>query len=61
MTNRKSHFMKADMLASQLDTLENPAEIGEEGIVEIRLDAGLEEQARVAIEGLRSAGAIPMC
>lgn len=61
MTNRKSHFMKADMLASQLDTLENPAEIGEEGVVEIRLDASLEEQARVAIEGLRSAGAIPMC
>jgi len=61
MTNRKSHFMKADMLASQLDTLENPAEIGEEGIVEIRLDASPEEQARVAIEGLRSAGAVPMC
>jgi gluconokinase len=61
MTNRESHFMKANMLASQLDTLENPAEIGEEGIVEIGLDASPEEQARVAIEGLRSAGAIPMC
>lgn len=59
MTNRKSHFMKANMLASQLDTLENPA--GEEGAVEIRLDASREEQIRLAIEGLRVVGAIPAC
>jgi gluconokinase len=57
ITNRKSHFMKANMLASQLDALENPA--SEEGVVEIRLDASLDEQIRLAIEGLRAVGAIP--
>jgi len=59
MTNRKSHFMKANMLASQLDALENPA--SEEGAVEIRLDASPEEQIHLAIEGLRVVGAIPAC
>jgi gluconokinase len=59
MTNRKSHFMKANMLASQLDALENPA--SEEGVVEIRLEASLEEQICLAIEGLRVVGAIPAC
>jgi len=61
LTARKSHFMKANMLASQLDTLENPAEIGEEGVVEIRLDASPEEQVRAAMVGLRTVGAIPTC
>jgi len=58
LTVRKSHFMKANMLVSQLDTLENPAEIGEEGVVEVRLDARPEEQVKDAIEGLRIVGAI---
>jgi gluconokinase len=57
LANRTSHFMKANMLASQLDALENPA--SEEGVVEIRLDASPEEQIRLAIEGLRVVGAIP--
>jgi len=61
LTVRKSHFMKANMLASQLDTLEDPAEIGEEGLVEIRLDAKVEEQVKHAIEGLRTVGAISTC
>jgi gluconate kinase len=61
LTVRQSHFMKADMLASQLDTLENPAETGEEGWVEIRLDARPEEQVKDAIEGLRLVGAISTC
>lgn len=58
MTNRKSHFMKANMLQSQLDTLENPAETGEEGIVEIKLDAKPEEQVQAALDGLRTVRAI---
>jgi gluconokinase len=58
LTVRKSHFMKANMLVSQLDTLENPGEIGEEGIVEVRLDAMPEEQVKDAIEGLRIVGAV---
>lgn len=61
LTARKSHFMKANMLASQLDTLENPAEIGEVGVVEIRLDASPEEQVKTAMVGLRTVGAIPSC
>lgn len=61
LTARESHFMKANMLASQLDTLENPAEIGEEGAVEIRLDASPEEQVKAAMVGLRKMGAIPTC
>ena len=59
LTARKSHFMKANMLASQFDTLENPAEIGEEDVVEIRLEASPTEQVRAAIVSLRTVGAIP--
>jgi gluconokinase len=55
---RKSHFMKADMLASQLETLENPAETGEGDFVEIQLAAKPEEQLLAALEGLRAVGAI---
>lgn len=46
MTARGSHFMKANMLGSQLDTLEDPAETSEVGIVQVRLEASLEEQVR---------------
>ena len=59
LTARKSHFMKANMLASQFDTLENPAEIGEEDVVEIPLEASPAEQVRAAIVSLRTVGAIP--
>jgi gluconokinase len=52
MMRRESHFMKANMLASQLEILENPAERGETGIVEIRLEKGGEEQVWAAVEGV---------
>jgi gluconokinase len=58
MTARESHFMKADMLGSQLDTLEDPAETGEAGIVQVGLEGKLEEQVRTVLEGLRTVGAI---
>ncbi|KAI9511998.1 P-loop containing nucleoside triphosphate hydrolase protein [Russula earlei] len=58
MTNRKGHFMKANMLRSQLDALESPTKTGEEGIVEIELEASEEEQVRAALKGLRTVGAI---
>lgn len=53
MMSRESHFMKADMLGSQIEILENPAERGEKGIVEIRLESRAEEQVRAAVEGVR--------
>jgi gluconokinase len=53
MMSRESHFMKANMLASQIEILENPAERGEVGVVEIRLEARAEEQVRAAVEGVR--------
>jgi gluconokinase len=53
MMSRESHFMKADMLTSQLDTLENPAESGENGVVIIRLEWGVADQVRAAVEALR--------
>ncbi|KAF8504555.1 carbohydrate kinase [Russula emetica] len=53
MMSRESHFMKANMLASQIEILENPAEFGETGIVEIRLEGRAEEQVRAAVEGVR--------
>ena len=52
MKKRESHFMKANMLTSQLETLENPAERGEGGVVEVRLEANTKEQVRAALEGL---------
>jgi gluconokinase len=52
MKSRESHFMKASMVASQLEILENPGLTGESGIIEIRLEASLEEQVRAAVEGV---------
>jgi gluconokinase len=54
MISRERHFMKANMLASQIEELENPAEIGETGIIEIRLESSREEQVRAAVEGVRA-------
>ncbi|KAI0075776.1 carbohydrate kinase [Panus rudis PR-1116 ss-1] len=51
MANRKGHFMKPNMLDSQLKTLERTE--GEDGVVVVPLDATTEEQVEVAIEGLR--------
>ncbi|KAI0798447.1 P-loop containing nucleoside triphosphate hydrolase protein [Irpex lacteus] len=50
MAKREGHFMKTNMLDSQLKTLESPE--GEEGVVVVPLDASTEEQVRVAVEGL---------
>lgn len=47
---RQGHFMKPQMLDSQLATLESPE--GEEGVVVIPLDASTEEQVEIALEGL---------
>jgi len=57
MTTRKSHFMGADMLTSQLEALENPSGTGETDVVPIGLTERVEEQVRVALEGLRAARA----
>ena len=58
MASREGHFMKANMLESQLDTLENPAGTGEGDIVEVQLEVKPEEQVWAAVEGLRTIGAI---
>lgn len=50
MEKRQDHFMKANMLVSQLQTLESPE--GEEGTVIIPVDASREDQVRLAREGL---------
>ena len=51
MANRQGHFMKPQMLDSQLATLESPE--GEEGVVVVPLDKTTEEQVEIALEGLR--------
>lgn len=56
MMTRKSHFMGANMLTSQLEALENPSGTGEADVVPIGLVERVEEQVRVAVEGLRAAG-----
>lgn len=38
MSNRKGHFMKLDMLYSQLDTLQVPEEEGEMGVVRVKVE-----------------------
>lgn len=57
MIARRSHFMKANMLTSQLDALENPSGTGETDIVLIGLAENVEEQVRSALEGLAAARA----
>ena len=51
MESRQGHFMKADMLDSQLKTLENP--VGENGVVKVDLEDSTEEQVIRVREGLR--------
>ena len=50
MAHRQGHFMKPEMLDSQLATLESPE--GEEGVVVVPLEASTEEQADIAIREL---------
>ena len=51
MAHRQGHFMKPEMLDSQLATLESPE--GEEGVVVVPLEATTDEQVEFALEGLR--------
>ncbi|KAL1756269.1 P-loop containing nucleoside triphosphate hydrolase protein [Schizophyllum commune] len=55
MSERKGHFMKANMLDSQLATLESPT--GEPGVVTVSLNLPTEQQVQAAIEGIESLGA----
>jgi len=50
MLKREGHFMKAEMLDSQLKTLESPE--GEENVVVVSMDESTEDQVRMAREGL---------
>lgn len=56
ISQRKGHFFKSSMLDSQLSTLEPPNETGEGGIVTIPLETTLEEQVKLAREGLKGLG-----
>jgi gluconokinase len=57
MSARQGHFMKAAMLDSQLETLEDPSD--EDGVVVVPLVADTESQVNTAREGLSSiAGAL---
>ncbi|CDO68956.1 hypothetical protein BN946_scf184782.g4 [Trametes cinnabarina] len=50
ISKRQGHYMKPEMLDSQLATLESPE--GEEGVVVVPLEASTEEQADIAIREL---------
>ncbi|KAF9345738.1 hypothetical protein BGX26_002798 [Mortierella sp. AD094] len=52
MEKRKGHFMKSNMLDSQLQTLESPE--GEEGVVVVSIEDSPAEQVRSARKGLSS-------
>lgn len=52
LMGREGHFMKAEMLRSQLETLENPGWTGEEGVVEVRIEGSIKEQVGAALEWL---------
>lgn len=48
---RKNHFMKPQMLASQLATLEDPSE--EQDVVVVDIDQSPEDVSRLALEDTR--------
>jgi gluconokinase len=50
MLKRQGHFMKANMLESQLQALESPE--GEDGVVVVPMEGHLEEQVKLARDGL---------
>jgi gluconokinase len=52
MSTRQGHFMKRTMLESQLETLEDPTQTGEEGIVEVDIRMEPEEQVARALKEL---------
>lgn len=55
MSNRKGHFMKLDMLYSQLDTLQVPDEDTEVGVISVKVEeeTSTDEIVRMAVEKLR--------
>jgi gluconokinase len=57
MTTRNSHFMRADMLTSQLAALENPSGMGERDVMRIGAAESVEEQVQTALEWLTAVGA----
>ena len=54
MTTRQGHFMKAQMLDSQLATLESPE--GEDGVTVVRVEDDPDTQLETALKGLRGYG-----
>ncbi|VDC06730.1 unnamed protein product [Peniophora sp. CBMAI 1063] len=56
MHHRKSHFMKANMLDSQLATLEDP--IDEPDCVRVPVEVGMIEQVEIALDGLQKMGVV---
>lgn len=52
MEERSGHFMKSNMLDSQLATLESPE--GEDGVVVVNIEDRPEDQVRIACVGLRT-------
>jgi gluconokinase len=50
MLKRQGHFMKANMLDSQLQTLESPE--GEHDVMVISMEGEIEDQVRMAREGI---------
>ncbi|EST04562.1 Shikimate kinase/Threonine synthase-like 1 [Kalmanozyma brasiliensis GHG001] len=60
MAGRKGHFMKLDMLYSQLDTLQVPDEEAEVGVVRVKVEEDTTEDEVVSrvMEGLRRKGVI---
>ncbi|SPO29471.1 related to thermoresistant gluconokinase [Ustilago trichophora] len=60
MANRKGHFMKLDMLYSQLDTLQRPNEEEEVGtvVVKVERDSSTEDIVRGVVERLKGKGVI---
>lgn len=49
---RRGHFMKAEMLAGQMDALESPE--GEAGVVEMSVEMSTEEQVERVLDAFRS-------
>ncbi|KAG8944220.1 hypothetical protein FRC04_002087 [Tulasnella sp. 424] len=54
MKQRQNHFMKVEMLDSQLRTLEDPS--GEDGVVVVQLADSPDKQVRDGVEGLQKLG-----
>jgi len=50
VSKRQGHYMKANMVDSQLETLESPE--GEEGVVKVDMDESTEEQVKRVLEEL---------